>query len=734
MQQLAAENIVESEQHTLSAVAEMLTATLLNNNFSALHESLDALTETQSDWVYLRLSDRTGVEIYPLSGEAAPENPAFITITHRIHIRGTALGEIILVVDPRRLLIRLENQIDSLVYVVGLILLGSLLAILFFVESFISAPSRKLSHATQQLATGNFDVKVPRLSDDEIGTLTKNFVAMRDNLMQSDLAKERVQLELKGSLEAAEGASLAKSNFLSTMSHEIRTPLNGVLGLAQLLRDTNLDTDQRKKVDTILASGETLLSIINDVLDMSKIEARELTFETTVFNLKNLVSTIASPFYNLADSKGVNLQVKEKVALGSAVKGDPVRIRQILWNLLSNAIKFTEQGSVTLIIETTEDAPGFAGVSVLRFSIIDSGAGIAPDRVDAVFEAFTQADSSITRKHGGTGLGLSIVKQLTELMGGTIDVSSVLGKGSTFTVCLPCATATAEEANAVSFGELHENSPPTKPMNIVVAEDNEVNAIIATAFLKKFGHRVKHVVNGRLAVEAVKDDWADLVLMDVHMPEMNGIDATRAIRMTESGRNLPIVGLTAEAFTDRHAVFMEAGMNSVLTKPFTEQQLANALAFHGDKERRRSNRAVHSDPDDNASATADSSGRSEKVTGTAEHPASHPTPVGDKSQLDNLRRQLSPEIVSTLLIEAQLSLRKQIENMRKAVEQKDSTYIRETAHAIKGASGSLFAVQVSEMAERIENKSAEIDAVLELMPDFEIAVRQAMEWWHLQAS
>jgi len=401
---------------------------------------------------------------------------------------------------------------------------------------------------------------------------------------------------LKIAQENAETASLAKSNFLSTMSHEIRTPLNGVLGLAQLLADTALDQDQKKKVATILSSGQTLLAIINDVLDMSKIEAGGLELEDKVFSLPGLVSTIATPFQSLADDKGIELAVSYEIDSSMVIKGDTVRLRQILWNLLSNAIKFTDYGRVQLTIELVIGKENIGELvsspkdHLVCFAVEDTGAGIAPDRVDAIFDAFTQEDSTITRKHGGTGLGLSIVKELIKLMGGTVRVDSALGEGTKFIAYLPFDAAAAEETEEFSLRAPNSEGQKGKPLNILIAEDNEVNAIIAKAFLDKFGHSVRHVENGRLAVEAAKDDWADLILMDIHMPEMNGVDATKAIRETDIGKTIPIIGLTAEAFADRHAMFIEAGMVDVLTKPFTEQQLADTLAANRLIERRSRSR------------------------------------------------------------------------------------------------------------------------------------------------
>ncbi len=398
-----------------------------------------------------------------------------------------------------------------------------------------------------------------------------------------ETVKERTA-KLQETALKAQAASLAKSNFLATMSHEIRTPLNGVLGLAQLLTHSDLNEEQRSKVDTILTSGQTLLAIINDVLDMSRIEAGGVELENLAFNLSDLVTTTAVPFQNLADEKGVTLRVVEKFDPGLVIKGDAVRLRQILLNLLSNAVKFTENGNIILSVE--EIAAATAPVKsenkqVIHFSVADSGVGISEDRLEAIFDAFTQEDSSTTREFGGTGLGLAIVKQLTELMHGRVTVDSNPGKGSVFHVYLPMEATATDAQEAAAWLNSEEPDRKTSALNILIVEDNDLNAMIVQAFLEKFGHKASRVVNGKLAVETVATNPPDLILMDVHMPVMNGVDATKIIRSTEQGKDLPIIGLTAEAFEERHVLFRKSGMNAILTKPFTESQLSDILSQYG---------------------------------------------------------------------------------------------------------------------------------------------------------
>jgi PAS domain S-box-containing protein len=533
-------------------------------------------------------------------------------------------------------------------------------------------------------------------------------------------AQKKAKLELELATEKAQEANIAKSNFLATMSHEIRTPLNGVLGLAQLLTDTNLNKDQRKKVDTILSSGQILLAIINDVLDMSKIEAGGLELEETLFNLKDLIATIATPFQSLAEDKGLKLRVTDAAHSNILLKGDPVRLRQILWNLLSNAIKFTKEGSVTLTTSTDykdESDPLDSKIRTLLFSVSDTGTGISPDRIESIFDAFTQEDSTITRKFGGTGLGLSIVKQLTEMMGGTINVESTLGEGTTFSAAIPFAIATETENENYSINHSHDSTEKMYPLKVLVAEDNAVNSMIAQAFLEKFGHQVRLAENGREAVTLASENWADLILMDIHMPEMDGIEATQTIRSSENGMDIPIIGLTAEAFSERHQHFKEIGMDTVLTKPFTEHQLADVLRKFGHR-----------------TSSAKSSPSEETPIKDRDHAPDAISydsyPVGDEHMIDDLKNQMPPELMSSLVQEAEKSLQIRVSQIHEGLETKDAVLIREAAHSIKGSSGTMFATRISELAIFCEENSENFDAIKNLLPTIDQVAKDTIAWWN----
>lgn len=467
-----------------------------------------------------------------------------------------------------------------------------------------------------------------------------------------------------------------------------------------------------------------------------------MKLEEKSFSLSDLILTINSPFQALADEKGLKLIVSSDIPSDYVVKGDPVRVRQILWNLLSNAIKFTDKGYIFLTIKDVDQTAARHLVEnpkdrVVYFAVEDTGVGITPDGLNVIFDAFTQEDTSITRRYGGTGLGLSIVKQLTDLMGGNITVTSELEEGTTFILYLSFNDPTMEERDVILMRTENSTIRLSEPMNVLIAEDNEVNAAITKAFLEKFGHSVRHVENGKLAVEAAKEGWADLILMDIHMPEMNGVDATKEILATDIGKNIPIIGLTADAFAEHHIQFRKAGMIDVLTKPFSEQQLANKLSFNKFINRRKVVRdkkpsSIPTHGNDSSRKEAKENELVKLVEPKTAGPIAHQ--IGDEAKLNAFRELIDAEIVSTLLEKAQESLLARMDEMRHALEESNPEQVRLVAHTIKGSSGQMFAMRVPELAEIIENKSSDLAAISKLMPEFEIAAQNAIEWWRSKST
>ena len=374
----------------------------------------------------------------------------------------------------------------------------------------------------------------------------------------------RADEQLRAALAAAEAANRAKSIFLATMSHEIRTPLSAVVGMTDLMLHDHLNPEQAGQVEIIRASTQSLLAVVDDILDLSKLDAGRIDIEAEPFDLGAVLNDISLIFGAVATERGLDFRVEVDDALPRGLLGDAVRIRQVLLNLVGNAVKFTEFGEVVLRVSPD------GGERVL-FAVCDTGIGIDDDTKERLFEEFSQADSSIARRYGGTGLGLAICQRLVTLMGGRIAVDSRPGKGSRFhfTLILPPAVLPHPAEPAVD--------PSLPPLDLLVAEDNPVNAAVLEALLRRAGHRVTVVGNGQAAVEAVAARRFDVVLMDMRMPVMDGLAATRAIRRMQGGAGLPIIGVTANAFAEDQRRCLEAGMSGYLAKPVTLANLAAAL-------------------------------------------------------------------------------------------------------------------------------------------------------------
>lgn len=377
---------------------------------------------------------------------------------------------------------------------------------------------------------------------------------------------------------AAMRASEAKSMFLATMSHEIRTPMNGVIGMANLLRDTRLSAEQREMLDTITQSSESLLSVINDVLDLSKLEANQMRVAPTCYSPIEVVRSVHALLLPVAREKGLSLTVQgDQEDIGCGL-GDALRIRQILLNLASNALKFTESGSVTVCLERRQTDEGTARI---RFSVEDTGIGIPVEEQERLFTPFTQVDSSSTRSYKGTGLGLAISKKFVTLMGGKIGVDSTPGNGSRFWFEIPYPPSKSNPtATGPQSGEREAvRASGTSPLRILVAEDNKVNQLVASKLLSNLGHVVEVASNGREAVAAFQQSPWDLILMDCQMPEVDGYEATRQIRNLERalGRKTKIVALTAHAMVEDQERCSKAGMDGYITKPLDPSQLYSLL-------------------------------------------------------------------------------------------------------------------------------------------------------------
>ncbi|MCW8983089.1 MAG: ATP-binding protein [Gammaproteobacteria bacterium] len=388
-----------------------------------------------------------------------------------------------------------------------------------------------------------------------------------------DLEVERIR---------AEEANRAKSHFLANMSHEIRTPMNGIIGLTNIMMRDDLSSESRRHAELIQVASEGLMGLIDDILDISKIEAHRIDITYQAVELPKLIEELVGLLKPEADAKGIKLESQLADGIPECVMFDPLRLRQILLNIVGNSIKFTHEGEVSLSVEKTNlrDNPereviGGWGGTQLHFTVRDSGIGIPAEKIDSVFEQFSQADNTLSREYGGSGLGLTISRELAEMMGGRLSVESGVGEGSIFHLYLPMIEADSVINKTIDISQL----PEQFDLNVLVAEDDHINQFVITRFLHDLGCTVECVNNGEKAVEAANSGKYDLVLMDLHMPLMDGRQATKRIRAAEkSSQRLPIIALTANVISGEREACLEAGMDDFIVKPLQPERLREALA------------------------------------------------------------------------------------------------------------------------------------------------------------
>jgi PAS domain S-box-containing protein len=546
--------------------------------------------------------------------------------------------------------------------------------------------------------------------------------------------------KLRRAKAEAEQASRLKSEFLANVSHEVRTPLNGIIGFSESILALDAPGQVQDQARTILRESEHLLGLINTLLDHAKIEAGKLELEYVPLEVGRLVASIVDTVGCAAREKGLELVTEIDPAVPACILGDPLRLRQVLLNLINNAVKFTHVGSVTLRVEPVEAGEQWARV---RFSVIDTGVGIAPDRQERIFESFTQADGSTSRKYGGTGLGTTISRQLVSLMGGTMGLDSVEGEGSTFWFEIEVQGAEAPVRAAAAVEREPSEEAPCPPSNILVAEDYPTNQQVVRMHLETAGHRVTIAADGLQAYEACEREQFDLVFMDVQMPEMDGLEAAQKIRAKlPAYAEVPIVALTANGEIDMHLACLQAGMNDVVTKPVPRKALLQAarawLAERGRQDASPASEvpceveALLADEDvpsldepagqqaDDAKASLDAP-VAQDVGGQADVAEDGPGGL-DEAPMDYDRAVEEfagqAEMVVTVVEGFVAEVEQQLPAMRQAVEAGDVATVRAEAHKIKGGAANLTADPLSSAAAALEslakaNQCAELAVALD---------------------
>ncbi|MFV5685253.1 response regulator [Flavobacterium sp. GB2R13] len=387
--------------------------------------------------------------------------------------------------------------------------------------------------------------------------------------------QKRIEKELIKAKDIAEQSVRVKEQFLTNMSHEIRTPMNGIIGFARILENTNLDDNQKQSVEAIKRASKNLLVIINDILDFSKIDADKMTFEDVNFSLSKTINAVIELLSPISNEKKVKLLCEIDPEINNFLIGDPTRLSQILINLVGNALKFTEKGYVELIVSQEKESES---VSLLRFTVVDTGIGIPKDKIDSIFDSFNQASNETTRKFGGTGLGLTITRKLIELQGGIISVISEVAKGSEFSFSLQYRKAQKGSIETVKIVKEQLSSNFLKDIKILLVEDNELNQLLAIKVFEKWEKEIDIADNGKIAIDKIEKNDYDIILMDIQMPEMDGNEVTKHIRTNMGSKsNIPIIALTAHATLGEEKRSLESGMNDYLSKPFDFNVLLEKL-------------------------------------------------------------------------------------------------------------------------------------------------------------
>ncbi len=650
------------------------------------------------------------------------ESNHFVQIIQPVYLNDELLGHLVLQATFDSFNKKLQNYFFI---ILGVFVTTLLLALYLSsqLQRIVSRPIINLVNFIHDVTESKkYNLQANKESNDEFGDLIDAFNEMLVQLNLSFQKRDEAQqalshnlthledivsaqtLDLQKSLEVADAANRSKSDFLANMSHEIRTPMNAIIGMTYLVQRTNLNDNQRNHIDKIGVAAQALLSIINDILDFSKIEAGKLALENTVFSLDNLLSDSLDILKIKAEQKNVPLFCVVSPDTPRQLLGDSLRLGQILVNLISNAVKFTSQGEVVLTVTSKNSANH---IVELCFSIRDTGIGMTDEQINSLFQPFSQADSSITRQYGGSGLGLTICKQLATLMGGEISVNSVYGTGSTFTF-----TVTLAQAAFNQVAQIVEKLPIQNyhAQQILLVDDNEINQEIAYELLTSMGLQVQVANNGKEGLTRALAEPFDLILMDIQMPIMDGLTATRLIRLEKSLDDLPIVAMTAHAMQGDKEKSLAAGMNDHLTKPIEVEKLVAML-----------NRWLKMD-----------STIIQKPVLVPKNPSQNSLP-NTLPPFDLVQALKFSNQNATLLHELLLNFRSRYADSGKQLAQwidsNDCTQAAQLAHSLKGVAGTLGASELRTAMEALEIalSNNQLQNLNQLLQNATIALTAAIE-------